>query len=181
MRSCLAVLTWAALATVVVAAADQAGAQPTVKLTQAAAAAEVKTDQRDVMTPEVGLHFVWVSAALSGPQKPIDLTKVALTKGGASYPLVGVDTVWGGDPNQFSMIAPIKLKTGKTRDPLEETRSTGDVAFAFTPGKVATMNVLKPPQSVCLLFLVPQAVSAGQVKGLTAAALPIPAIPVGKQ
>src|SRR6185503_18657882 len=104
-----------------------------------------------------------------------------LISGAASYPLVGVDTVWGGDPNQFSMIAPIKLKTGKTRDPLEETRSTGDVAFAFTPGKVATMNVLQPPQSVCLLFLVPQAVSGGQVKGLTAAALPIPATSAGKQ
>jgi hypothetical protein len=175
MRSFIAALSIPVLFSIAVPTADQTGAQATVKLTKAAVAAEAKTDQRDMMAPEAGQQFLWVTAALSGPQKPIDLTKVALTNGTASYPLVGVDSVWGGDPNQFSMIAQVKLKTGKVRDPLEETRSTGDVAFAFTPGKVATMTVLRPPQSVCLLFLVPQVVHTGQVKGLTAAALPLPA------
>jgi hypothetical protein len=173
-------LTFAISFSVVSAAVDQGGAQPTVKLTKAAVAAEAKTDQRDMMAPQAGKQFLWVSATLSGSDKPIDLTKVTLTSGTASYPLVGVDSVWGGDPNQFSMIAPVTLKTGKTRDALEETRSTGDVAFAFTPGKVATLTVLRPPQSVCLLFLVPQSVHGGQVMGMGATALAVPAMAAGK-
>ncbi len=180
MRSFFAVLALAVLSFTAVPTADQAGAQATVKLTKAAVAAEAKTDQRDTMAPESGKQFLWVSATLSGAAQTIDLTKVALADGAVSYPLVGVDSVWDGDPNQFSMIAPIKLKTGKVRDPLEETRSVGPIAFAFTPGKLATLKVIEPPQSFCLLFLVPQAVHAGQIKGLTAAALAIPALPAGK-
>jgi hypothetical protein len=180
MRSFLSALTFAAVFSSALTAADQSGPQATVTLTKAAVAAEAKTDQRDMMAPESGQQFLWVSATLSGAAKTIDLTKVALTSGTASYPLVGVDSVWDGDPTQFSMIAPIKLKTGKTRDPLELSRSVGPISFAFTPGKVATLTVSQPPQKFCLLFLVPQAVHAGQVKGLTAATLPLPTTTPGK-
>ncbi len=181
MRSCLAVLTWAALAAVAVTAADQSGAQPIVKFNRTAIAPEVTTDQRDAVAPEPGQQFLWVSTTLSGAPQTIDLTKVALMNGAASYPLVGVDSVWDGDPKQFSMIAPIKLKTGKTRNPLELSRSVGPISFAFTPGKLATLKVTQPPQSFCLAFLVPQAVRGGQVKGLTGVPLPIPALTAGKQ
>jgi hypothetical protein len=181
MRSFLSTaLTLAALSFTVAAAPDQGAVQAGVTLTKSSVAAEVKTDQRDVMAAEAGKRFLWVSATLAGGQKPIDLTKVALTNGSDSYPLIGVDSVWGGDPNQFSMIAPVKLKSGKVRDPLEESRSTGDVAFAFTPGKVATMTVLRPPQSVCLLFLVPASVHTGQLKGLSATPMALPAAASGK-
>jgi hypothetical protein len=181
MRAFLpAVLTLVVLPLTTIAAVDQGAAPAAVRLTKTAVVPEAKTDQRDLMAPEAGKQFLWVSATLAGGQKPIDLTKVALTNGSDSYPLIGVDSVWGGDPNQFSMIAPVKLKSGKVRDPLEESRSTGDVAFAFTPGKAATMTVLRPPQSVCLLFLVPASVHTGQVKGLSATPMALPAAASGK-
>jgi hypothetical protein len=180
MRSFFAVLTLAALVSAAVIAAAQSGAQPIVKFNKSAVAPEITTDQRDVVTPEAGQQFLWVSTTLSGAPQTVDLTKLALVNGTASYPLVGVDSVWDGDPKQFSMIASIKLKTGKTRDPLELSRSVGPISFAFTPGKVATLKVSQPPQSFCLAFLVPQAVRGGQVKGLTGVPLTIPTIAAGK-
>lgn len=168
MRSLLAVVTLTAIAS------TDLVAQGTVALTKTGVAAEAKTDQRDMMTPETGKQFLWVSATASGAAQTIDLTTVTLTSGAASYPLIGVDSVWDGDPSQFQMIAPVTLKTGKVRPPLEETRSEGSLAFAFTPGKAATLKVLQPGAKFCLLFLVPQSVRTGHVKGLTAAALPLP-------
>ena len=70
----------------------------------------------------------------------------------------------------------MRLKTGETCDPLEESRSVGSVAFAFTPGKAATLKIIEPPQSVCLLFVVPAGLKTGQIKGLSAAAMNLPAL-----
>ena len=181
MRSFRAVLTLAALVSVAIPAAAQSGAQPIIKFSKSAVAPTITTDQRDVVAPDAAQQFLWVSTTLSGGPQTIDLTKVALVNGTASYPLVGVDSVWDGDPKQFSMIAAIKMKTGKTRDPLELTRSVGPISFAFTPGKLATLTVSQPPQSFCLAFLVPQAVHGGQVKGLSGVPLTIPTIAAGKQ
>lgn len=180
MRSFISALALVALATTALPAADQNGAQPIFVLKKAAIAAQITSDQRDAISPESGQQFLWVSVTLSGAPQTIDLTKVVLASGAASYPLVGVDSVWDGDAKQFSMTAPIKLRTGKVRDPLEESRSVGTIAFAFTPGKLATLTVNQPPQSFCLVFLVPQAVHTGQVKGLTGVGLPLPALTTGK-
>ncbi len=150
-----------------------------VTLTKAALADEVKTDQRQMIVPTPGQKFLWVSATLSGAAATIDLTKIAVTSGAASFPLVGIDSVYDGDPNQFSMIAKMKMKDGGTmRDPLEETRSDGSIAFAFSPGKVATLKAITPPASFCLLFGVPPGFATGQVKGLGAKDLAVP--PLGK-
>jgi hypothetical protein len=113
---------------------------------------------------------------VEGAPQTIDLTKVAIASTGTSSPLIGVDSAWDGDPKQFSMIAPVTLvKTGKLSDPMEETRSEGTISFAFTPGKTATLKVLTPPVSFCILFSVPKAFKTGSVSGLGAAPLPLPA------
>lgn len=153
----------------------QTGAGPAAKLDKAALSDEVKNDQRLALAPAPGKKFLWVSTTLSSAQA-VDLTKVVLTSGGEKTPLIGVDSVWGGDPKQFSMVAPARAKDGRALEPLEETRSDGSVSFAFSPGKAATLKVLRPPQTVCLLFSVPQAFRTGEISGLDAKALPLPAL-----
>ncbi len=149
----------------------------TVKLTKAALAADAKTDQRQMIVPAAGQKFLWISATLSGAATTIDLTKVAVTAGTASLPLIGVDSAFDGDPSQFSMIAKATLKdTGASKDPLEETRSVGSIGFAFTPGKVASLKANTPPVSFCLLFSVPSTFTTGQVKGLGPTPLAVPAL-----
>jgi hypothetical protein len=155
-----------------VGVSGQGGA--TVKLTKAALAAEVKTDERRMIVPADGQKFLWVSTTLSAATT-VDLTKVSVTSGAASFPLIGVDSAFDGDPSAFSMIAKSKLKDGgRIVDPTEETRSEGTVAFAFTPGKLATVKSIKPPVSVCLLFSVPQAFTKGEIKGLSALPIAVP-------
>jgi hypothetical protein len=149
---------------------------PTVTLVRAALAPQATNDQRTAIAPAARQAFLWVTAMADGAQA-IDLTKVAVVSGPASSPLIGVDSAWDGDPKQFSMIAPVLLvKTGKLSDPLEETRSEGTLSFAFTPGKAATLKVLTPPASFCLLFSVPKAFKTGTVRGLGAAPLALPAL-----
>lgn len=149
---------------------------PAFALSKAAIAMEMTNDQRVALNPPPGQAFLWVTAKASGTPQTIDLTKVAVAASGSSFPLVGVDSAWDGDPKQFSMIARARTKDGKTIDPLEETRSEGTVAFEFAPGKAAVLKVLRPPASVCLLFAVPQGFTSGQVTGLGAKPLPLPAL-----
>jgi hypothetical protein len=156
----------------------QAGAEA-VALTRAAVAAEITNDQRQVLMPPQGQTFLWVTAKASVAQT-IDLTKVAVSANGASFRLVGVDSAWDGDPKQFSMIAPAQTKDGKAKEPLEETRSEGTVSFAFTPGKTATLTIIRPPASVCLLFAVPAGIKTAQVTGIGAKPLPVPALTAAK-
>jgi hypothetical protein len=161
-------------------AGTAAGATPTVTLVKAALAPEAKNDERTVMVPEAGQTFLWVTATVADAPATLDLTKVAVTSGTATFPLIGADSVWDGDPKQFSMVAPVHLKSGKLNDPLEESRSVGSIAFAFTPGKAATLRVNTPPQSFCLLFGVPKDFKTGKVTGLGAAPLPLPALTADK-
>ncbi len=75
------------------------------------------------------------------------------------------------------MIAQALSKSGKVVDPLEETRLTGFVLFAFSPKtKTATLKVPQPPETVCFLFSVPSTIRAGQINGLGAKPLPLPAL-----
>jgi hypothetical protein len=71
-------------------------------------------------------------------------------------------------------IATARTKDGKTKEPLEETRSEGSVSLAFTPGKLAELKILRPPASVCLLFAVPAGFKTGQITGLGPKALVLP-------
>lgn len=164
-----------ALADVAALAGTAAGATPTVTLEKAALAPEATNDERRVMVPEAGQTFLWVTARVADAPATIDLTKVSVTNGTAAFPLIGADSVWDGDPKQFSMIAPVHLKTGKLNDPLEESRSVGPIAFAFTPGKAAKLMVNTPPQSFCLLFGVPKGFTTGKITGLGPAPLALPA------
>jgi len=68
-----------------------------------------------------------------------------------------------------------RVKTGKPSDPMEMTQG-GALAFAFTPGKIATLKVEKPPASFCLLFSVPKDFKTGTIRGVGAAPLPVPAL-----
>ena len=121
-----------------------------VTLVRAGVAPEATNDSRQAMAPAAGQQFLWVTVKADDVQT-IDLTKVALAIGANGALLLGVDSEWDGDPKQFSMIAPVTLvKTGKLSDPMEMTRG-GALAFAFTPGKTATLKVEKPPASFCLL------------------------------
>jgi hypothetical protein len=158
----------------------QAGVAPKVTLDRASFAAEVTNDQREPMSPGAGRKFLWVTVTVAGAPQSIDLTKVALVNGAEKVPLIGADSAYGGDPKQFSMIAPWRSKDGKPFEPLEETRSVGGVSFAFTPGKIAVLKVNMPPQSFCLLFAVPDGFRSGGVAGLGAATLPLPAPAPGK-
>jgi hypothetical protein len=167
MCSCVAVVGVLVSA---VPAPAQTGA-PAFALTRDAVASDITNDQREALIPPSGQTFFWVTAKASGTAQTIDLTKVAVTVNGASFPLVGVDSAWDGDPKQFSMIGRARTKDGKTKDPLEETRSDGSVAFAFTPGKLAELRILRPPASVCLLFAVPAGFKTGQITGLAPNAL----------
>ena len=151
----------------------EGGSGPT--LVRAGVTAEATNDMREKMSPAAGQAFLWVTVKADAPQT-IDLTRVKLAVGAGAAPLLGVDSAWDGDPKQFSMIAPVTLvKTGKLSDPMEMTRSEGTLAFAFAPGKAATLKVEKPPASFCLLFSVPKDFKAGAVSGLGAAPLPVPA------
>ena len=147
-----------------------------VKVDKAALAAEIKNDQRVVLVPGAGKRFLWVTVTATGAAQSLDLAKVVLAAGSETFPLIGVDSAWGGDPKQFSMIARASSKDGRTLEPLEESRSTGDVAFAFTPGKNAGLKVIAPPQSLCLVFAVPETFRAGQISGLGAKPIPLPAL-----
>ena len=161
----------------VLASAAPAPAQtgaPALALIRDAVASEITNDQREALIPPSGQTFLWVTAKASGAAQTIDLTRVALTGNDASFPLVGVDSAWDGDPKQFSMIGRARTKDGKTKDPLEETRSDGSVAFAYTPGKLAELKILRPPASVCLLFAVPVGFKTGQIAGLGTKALVLP-------
>jgi len=162
-----------ALSVADVAAATQA---PAIKLDKAALAAEVTNDQGLVIVPPAGQRFLWVTATAAGAPVTFDLTKVTVSFSQAALPLVGVDSAWGGDPKQFSMIARAARKTGGMLDPLEETRSVGTIGFAFTPGKTAALKVIAPPQSFCLLFVVPDSFKTGQVQGLGAKPLALPVL-----
>lgn len=174
MLSFLGMLLIGALALPVSTAAQ--GGTAAFALSKAATATQATTDQRVTLIPPAGQTFLWATLNASGGAQTIDLTKVAVSSGGASFPLVGVDSAWDGDPKQFSMIAQARTKDGKSIDPLEETRSEGTVAFAFTPGKIAQLKIIRPPAAVCLLFVVPQGFSAGQVTGLGAKPVTLPAL-----
>ena len=166
----------AALVPAGVGTAASPAAAPTGTLVRAALAPEATNDQRTAIAPAAGQTFLWVTAKADGAPQAIDLTKVAVVSGTSSSPLIGVDSAWDGDPKQFSMIAPVRLvKTGSLSDPLEESRSEGTLSFAFTPGKAATLKVLTPPASFCLLFSVPTEFKTGTVSGLGAVPLALPA------
>ena len=159
-----------------------AAAAPAAKVTlvRAALAPEATNDMRQAMAPAAGRAFLWVTVRAEDAET-IDLTKVAVASGPSASPLIGVDSAWDGDPKQFAMIAPVTLvKTGKLSEPMEESRSEGTLRFAFTPGKSATLTVLKPPASFCLLFSVPQAFKTGTLNGFGAAPLALPALTTAK-
>jgi hypothetical protein len=163
-----------------VGAEPAAQAGKSVKLEKAGLLQEITNSQKRVMVPPTGQAFLWIMATDSQVQT-IDLTKVSVTSGGAtSSSLFGVDGTHDGDPTRFAMIAPAQLKGAALDKPLEESWSVGSIAFAFTPGKAATLKIIQPPQSFCLLFSVPRAFQTGQVKGLGAEDLKVPAIPTGK-
>src|SRR5258708_7820361 len=149
MRITRSVLLIFVLIVLTIPSRARAQAAPTAKFTldKAAVAMEITNDQREPLVPAPGQTFLWITATESGVPQTVDLTKVAVTSSGASFPLIGVDSAWGGDPKQFSMIAPARTKEGKMYAPLEETRSVGTIAFAFTPGKTAELKVISPPQS----------------------------------
>jgi hypothetical protein len=151
----------------------EAASNPT--LVRAGVTMEATNDMREKMAPAAGQTFLWVTVKADAAQT-IDLTKVKLAVGAGAAPLIGVDSAWDGDPKQFSMIAPVTLvKTGKASDPMEMTRSEGSLAFAYAPGKAATLKVEKPPASFCLLFSVPKDFKTGAVSGLASTPLPVPA------
>jgi len=154
-------------------------AKPPVSVDKAGLAATVTNNQRQALAPAAGQTFLWVTATASTAET-FDLTKVTLVNGPSSIPLIGVST-WDGDPKAFSMIAPVHLQAGNTlQQPLEQSSSDGSSALAFTPGKTATLKISKPPVSFCLLFAVPQGFRSGQVKGLGATDLPLPALAAGR-
>lgn len=163
-------------ATLPTPAGAQGAAPAGFALSKGAIATEITNDERVTLLPPTGQAFLWATLKASGPAQTIDLTKVVLNAGSGSFPLAGVDSAWDGDPKQFSMMARARTRDGKTLDPLEETRSEGSVAFAFTPGKKAELKIIRPPASVCLLFVVPQNFSVGQVAGLGAKPLALPAL-----
>ena len=137
---------------------------------------EATTDQTVVVVPPDGQKFLWVSAKLASAPQTIDLTKIAIVNATARYPLLGVDSAFGGDPKMFSMIAPVPAKKGGIHEPLEESRSIGIIAFAFTPGKSATLKVNDASAAFCLLFAVPPTFQMGQVRGLAAQDIGLPPV-----
>lgn len=157
--------------------AAQAG--KSVTLEKAGLLQEVTNSQKRVMVPPAGQAFLWIQTKASTVQT-IDLTKISVMSGATSSSLFGVDGTHDGDPERFSMIAPAQLKGAALDKPLEESWSVGSIAFAFTPGKTATLKIIQPPQTFCLLFSVPRAFQTGQVKGLGAEDLKVPAIPAGR-
>jgi hypothetical protein len=74
----------------------------------------------------------------------------------------------------------VSSRPGRCRIRWRESRSEGTLSFAFTPGKAATLKVLTPPASFCLLFSVPKAFKTGTVSGLGAAPLALPALAAAK-
>lgn len=154
--------------------AAQAG--KSVKLVEAGLVQEITNSQKRVMVPPAGQAFLWIKTTASQVQT-IDLTKVSVMSGATSSSLFGVDGTHDGDATRFSMIAKAQLKGAALDNPLEESWSVGSIAFEFTPGKAATLKIIQPPQSFCLLFSVPRAFQTGQVKGLGAEDLKVPAIP----
>ena len=142
-------------------------------LGKAAYVNKVTNDQRTALVPPAGQRFLWVTAKATRAPQVIDLTKVAVVSGTTTAPLIGVDSIWDGDPKEFSMIAPAQKASGGTIPPPEETKSAGSTAFAFTPGKGATLTI-NAPSSVCLLFAVPSSMQGGRIKGLDAKDLQVP-------
>lgn len=147
-----------------------------VSLQKAGLALEVTDSQKRVIVPPAGQVFLWIKATAASVQT-IDLTKVALMTGASSVTLLGVDGQFDGDPNRFAMIGAAALKTGGPSAPLEQSWSAGSIAFAFTPGKTATLTISQPPQSFCLLFPVSKAFQTGKIKGLGPAELSVPSVP----
>jgi hypothetical protein len=150
-----------------------------VALAKAGLLLEITNSEKRLMVPAAGQAFLWIKATASQPLT-IDLTKIAVMSGATSSSLFGVDGQFDGDPNRFAMIAPARLKGGDLDAPLEQSWSLGSIAFAFTPGKAATLKIIQPPQSFCLLFSVPRAFQTGQVKGLGTDDLKVPEISRGK-
>jgi hypothetical protein len=145
----------------------------TVTLNKAGVLAEATNSQKRIIVPAAGQTFLWVKATASAAQT-IDLTKISLTNDASSSTLLGVDGTFDGDPTRFAMIGSSTLKGGGPSAPLEESWSVGSIAFAFTPRQTATLEIIQPPQSFCLLFSVPKALQAGKIKGLGPADLNVP-------
>ena len=161
-------------------AAQRQTQAPAFRLDKAAIVDQITNDGKRPLVAQNGMRFVWIKAtALKTPQT-IDLTKVEITGTPTKLPLVGVDSAFDGDPTQFSMIAAERIKNGPLVQPMEETKSDGKVEFAFTPGKTATLKFLTGTPSVCLLFAVFPGFTTGQVAGLGAAPLPVPALSPGR-
>jgi len=148
----------------------------TIALNKAGLLLEATNSQKRVIVPAAGQTFLWVKATATAAQT-IDLTKVSLVSGASSATLLGVDGTFDGDPTRFAMIGSSTLKGGGPSAPLEESWSVGSIAFAFTPGRAATLKIIQPPQSFCFLFSVPKAFQTGQIKGLGPADLNVPSIP----
>ena len=173
----LAVAVFVAFAGAPAVFAAEGGTEATVGLGKATLGDAVSNDQKEMLAPGPGKRFLWVAAKLSGPPMVVDLTKVALVSGSETFTLIGVDSAHDGEAKEFSMIAQALSNSGKVGDPLPETRSTGFVSFAFSPKtKTATLKLLQPPETVCLLFSVPSTLKAGQINGLGAKPLPLPAL-----
>jgi len=161
-------------------AAQRQTQAPAFKFEKAAIVDSITSDQKKPLVAPNGNRFVWIKAtALKVPQT-IDLTKVEITGTPSKLPLFGVDSAFDGEPTQFSMIQAARVKNGPLVQPMEITRSEGKVEFAFTPGKTATLKFLNGTPSVCLLFAVFPGFTTGQVAGLGAAPIPIPALTPGR-
>ena len=148
----------------------------TVTLKKAGILAEATDSQKRVIVPAAGQMFLWVKATASAAQT-IDLTRVSLVGGASSATVLGVDGTFDGDPKRFAMIGSSTLKDGGPSAPLEESWSVGSMAFAFTPHQTATLQIIEPPQSFCLLFSVAKAFQTGQITGLGSTELSVPSIP----
>lgn len=144
-----------------------------VTLNKAGLLTEATNSQKRVIVPAAGQTFLWVKATASAAQT-IELTRISLTGGASSSTLLGVDGTFDGDPKRFAMIGSATLKDGGPSAPLEESWSVGSIAFAFAPGRTATLTIIQPPQAFCLLFSVPKAFQTGQIRGLGPADLTVP-------
>jgi hypothetical protein len=147
-------------------AVGHSGARPaaqtakSITLEKAGLVQEITNSEKRLMVPPAGQAFLWIATKASQVQT-IDLTKISVTSGATSASPFGVDGTHDGDPTRFSMIGQAQLKGGALDKPVEESWSVGSIAFVFTPGKTATLNIIQPPQSFCLLFSVPRAFQTG--------------------
>jgi hypothetical protein len=130
------------------------------------------------ITAKEGSSFIWARLAVSSNSPLVlDISKATLRSASAQYPVIGIDMSCppaSQETPTFSILKPIALKDG-TSSAQEYMRSSGRNIELVHDGGATSLTVKGGSATPCLLFVAPSSTTSGQIVGLSAQPLALPA------